>query len=130
MKTLLIASLTFSALSTLLVTPDQESMEQETTRNPTMAVTQPAEPPDLEPDPASLSEQERLAWGRKVYRRSCVNCHGIQPEGMAHDDPRRFIASVLEGRGEMPALDFKLNKAEVTVAQAYVAVCSRDYNIC
>lgn len=130
MKSLLIASLTFSALGTLLATPDQESTEQVMTRSPVMSTTRTTDTVQLEPDPASLSEPERLAWGRKVYRRSCVSCHGIQPEAMVHDNTSRFVASVLEGRGEMPALGFKLNAAEVTVAQAYVAVCSRDYNIC
>jgi hypothetical protein len=37
---------------------------------------------------------------------------------------------VLEGRGAMPALGFKLEPAEVMVAQAYVALCSDNYSVC
>ncbi len=82
------------------------------------------------PIPAELDETERHALGQRVYLRSCVNCHGIQPRELADADAQRFVANVLEGSSTMPALGFKLDAAEVELAQAYVALCSRDYNAC
>jgi mono/diheme cytochrome c family protein len=127
MKALLIASLTLSSLGTLIASPDSTPNTPDLTEP--AALFAPAPAASL-PDPATLSDAERLDWGRTVYRRSCINCHGIQPQGLAHENPQRFASSVLDGRGEMPALGFKLEAAEVTVAQAYVAVCSDNYSVC
>ncbi len=82
------------------------------------------------PQPAELDHAERLALGQRVYLRSCVNCHGIQPRELADADAQRFVANVLDGSGRMPALGFKLDATEVELAQAYVTLCSRDYGAC
>lgn len=80
--------------------------------------------------PATLDHQQRHVRGQRVYRRSCVNCHGIQPRDLLHADPESSVTAVLDGSGAMPALGFKLDAAEVSLALAYVAVCSRDYGAC
>jgi mono/diheme cytochrome c family protein len=127
MKALLIASLTLSSLTSLIAAPESTPSEPDLAQPAALFAPAPAA---TLPDPAALSDAERLDWGRTVYRRSCVGCHGIQPQGLAHEDRERFAASVLDGRGEMPALGFKLEPAEVMVAQAYVALCSANYSVC
>ena len=71
-----------------------------------------------------------FASGRRGYRRSCVHCHGIQPKGLRYQDRSRFIDAVLNGSGQMPALDFKLTAREVELIRRYVAGCAPDYQRC
>lgn len=79
---------------------------------------------------ADMDRDQRLDWGQRVYRRSCINCHGVQPVGMAHDDPESFTRTVLDGGVEMPALGFKLSATEAQVTRLYVARCQTSYSSC
>jgi hypothetical protein len=71
-----------------------------------------------------------VSAGRQGYRRSCVTCHGIEPEGLAHHDAERFRQSVLDGTGAMPGLAFKLDAAEVEHMRQYISYCARDFAVC
>ena len=59
------------------------------------------------------ADPEVLDAGRKLYIKNCSHCHGfnmVNPGTVSFDlrkfpkeDPQRFFASVLQGRGAMPA---------------------------
>lgn len=86
------------------------------------------------------SQPER---GREVYTANCVRCHGadgagrtrmaemVEPPDMS--DPAwqrgrsasRMIASVANGRGQMPAFKKKLSKQEIAASVAYVRTLRR-----
>jgi mono/diheme cytochrome c family protein len=91
-------------------------------------------PPPVETDFSALAaDEERQAQagqGARTYRQSCVHCHGIHPAGLAYEDPLRFRRAVLEGRGEMPALGFKLTAAEVEGVRRYLARCAAEAQAC
>jgi cytochrome c6 len=89
---------------------------------------------------ASSASAER---GRAVYEARCVRCHGsdgagrtrlaevVEPPDMT--DPAwqrqrsnaRMIASVTNGRGQMPAFKKKLSRQEIADAVAYVRTLRR-----
>jgi cbb3-type cytochrome c oxidase subunit III len=76
--------------------------------------------------------------GKSVYAANCARCHGADGQGQttigrmteAPDmtDPKwqagrsrsRMVASVTQGRGQMPAFSKKLSKEEIAAAVAYV----------
>ena len=86
------------------------------------------------------SQAER---GRAVYEARCTRCHGadgagktrlaevVEPPDMT--DPAwqrrrsnaRMIASVADGRGQMPAFKKKLSRQEIAAAVAYVRTLRR-----
>ena len=81
--------------------------------------------------------------GRAVYTANCARCHG--GDGMSHTSmgqmteapdltdvawqsrrsAARMIASVTNGRGEMPAFKRKLSRQEIAAAVAYVRTLRR-----
>lgn len=81
--------------------------------------------------------------GRAVYTANCARCHG--GDGMSHTSMgqmteapdltdaawqsrrsnARMIASVMNGRGEMPAFKRKLSRQEIAAAVAYVRTLRR-----
>lgn len=81
--------------------------------------------------------------GREVYTSNCVRCHGgdgagrtrlaeiVEPPDMT--DPAwqrqrstaRMIASVSNGRGQMPPFKKKLSRQEIAAAVAYVRTLKR-----
>ena len=81
--------------------------------------------------------------GRSVYAANCARCHG--GDGMSHTSMgqlteapdltdaawqsrrsnARMIASVTNGRGEMPAFKRKLSRQEIAAAVAYVRTLRR-----
>jgi cytochrome c oxidase cbb3-type subunit 3 len=85
----------------------------------------------------------QAARGREVYLANCARCHG--GDGMSHtsmgqmtEAPNltdaawqsrrsnaRMIASVTNGRGEMPAFRRKLSRQEIAAAVAYVRTLRR-----
>ncbi|MBV9927119.1 MAG: cytochrome c [Acidobacteria bacterium] len=87
--------------------------------------------------------QSQVARGREVYTSSCVRCHGadgaghtrlaeiVEPPDMT--DPAwqrqrstaRMIASVSNGRGQMPAFKKKLSRQDIAAAVAYVRTLKR-----
>jgi cbb3-type cytochrome c oxidase subunit III len=87
--------------------------------------------------------QSPAARGREVYTSNCVRCHGadgagrtrlaeiVEPPDMT--DPAwqrqrstaRMIASVSNGRGQMPAFKKKLSRQEIAAAVAYVRTFKR-----
>ena len=89
----------------------------------------------------SASQVER---GRAVYDAKCARCHGsdgagrtrmaeiVEPPDMT--DPAwqrqrsnaRMIASVANGRGQMPAFKKKLTRPEIAAAVAYVRTLRRQ----
>jgi cbb3-type cytochrome c oxidase subunit III len=84
-----------------------------------------------------------LERGREVYTANCGRCHGADGQGhtrMAEmveppdmSDPAwqrgrstsRMIASVTNGRGQMPAFKKKLSKQDIAAAVAYVRTLRR-----
>ena len=93
-----------------------------------------------EPQRGRASQSAR---GREVYTANCGRCHGADGQGhtrMAEmveppdmSDPAwqrgrsnaRMIASVANGRGQMPAFKKKLSKQEIAAAVAYVRTLRR-----
>jgi cytochrome c oxidase cbb3-type subunit 3 len=81
--------------------------------------------------------------GREVYAARCVRCHGEDGRGRTRladiveapdmSDPAwqkgrgnaRMIASVANGRGQMPAFKKRLSKQEIAAAVAYVRTLRR-----
>jgi mono/diheme cytochrome c family protein len=87
--------------------------------------------------------QSQAERGREVYTANCGRCHGadgagrtrmaeiVEPPDMS--DPAwqrqrstsRMIASVANGRGQMPAFNKKLTRQEIAAAVAYVRTLKR-----
>ena len=81
--------------------------------------------------------------GRAVYTSNCVRCHGADGQGRTRlaetveppdmSDPAwqrargdsRMIASVANGRGQMPAFKKKLSRPDIAAAIAYVRTLRR-----
>lgn len=90
------------------------------------------------PPPKHIEQIEKLEWsvaeviadGRKNYRRSCIRCHGINPQNLPHSDQLGFIERVRNGGQRMPALNFKLNAVEAEMIRYYLSYCAADSSIC
>lgn len=87
--------------------------------------------------------QSQVERGRAVYEARCTRCHGadgagntrmaeiVEPPDMS--DPAwqrrrsnaRMIASVANGRGQMPAFKKKLSRQEIAAAIAFVRTLRR-----
>ena len=87
--------------------------------------------------------QSQAERGRAVYEARCTRCHGadgagrtrmadiVEPPDMS--DPAwqrqrstaRMVASVSNGRGQMPAFKKKLSRQEIAAAVAYVRTLRR-----
>src|SRR5829696_7050964 len=92
---------------------------------------------------AQKGRAAQVERGRAVYSANCGRCHGADGQGhtrMAEiveppdlSDPAwqrgrstsRMIASVTNGRGQMPAYKKKLSKQEIAAAVAYVRTLRR-----
>lgn len=88
-------------------------------------------------------KSERPANGRTVYSNNCARCHGGDGTGqttmgemteapnltdaawMRGKSTSRMVASVANGRGQMPAFKKKLSRREIAAAVAYVRTLSR-----
>lgn len=98
------------------------------------------------PRAASGSQKGRAAQlerGRAVYADRCARCHGSDGQGRTRmgesveppdlSDPAwqrgrtdaRMIASVADGRGQMPAFRKKLSRQEIAASVAYVRTLRR-----
>ena len=91
----------------------------------------------------SRKGRPRAGKGREVFVAHCARCHGA--DGMSHTSmgemtqapdltdagwqarrsAARMIASVTNGRGEMPAFKRKLSRQEIAAAVAYVRTLKR-----
>jgi mono/diheme cytochrome c family protein len=89
------------------------------------------------------AQKGKAEQGRAVYEARCTRCHGsdgagrtrmaeiVEPPDMT--DPAwqrrrssaRMIASVTNGRGQMPAFKKKLTRQEIAAAVAYVRTLKR-----
>lgn len=92
---------------------------------------------------AQKGRAERLERGRAVYADRCARCHGADGQGRTRmgeaveppdlSDPAwqrgrtdaRLIASVANGRGQMPAFRKKLSRQEIAASVAYVRTLRR-----
>ena len=80
----------------------------------------------------------QIAKGRSVYTANCARCHGgdgmgkttmgemteapniTEAEWLSRRSSSRMVASVTNGRGQMPAFKKKLSKQDIAAAIAYV----------
>jgi mono/diheme cytochrome c family protein len=87
--------------------------------------------------------QAQVERGRAVYEAKCTRCHGadgaghtrmaevVEPPDMTDPAWRRqrstsrMVASVTNGRGQMPAFKKKLSRQEIADAVAYVRTFKR-----
>lgn len=87
--------------------------------------------------------QSQAARGRAVYEARCARCHGadgaghtrmaevVEPPDMTdaawqrQRGDARMVASVANGRGQMPAFKKKLSRQEIVAAVAYVRTLKR-----
>ncbi|MBV8859675.1 MAG: cytochrome c [Acidobacteria bacterium] len=87
--------------------------------------------------------QSPLERGREVYAANCGRCHGadgaghtrmaeiVEPPDMTdaawqrQRSTSRMVASVANGRGQMPAFKKKLSRPEIAAAVAYVRTLKR-----
>lgn len=85
----------------------------------------------------------QIERGREVYTANCGRCHGadgaghtrmaeiVEPPDMSdaawqrRRSMSRMVASVSNGRGQMPAFKKKLTRQEITAAVAYVRTFRR-----
>ncbi len=81
-------------------------------------------------DETVLTLDEVLRQGERTYWRSCVNCHGTQPQMSHADQPQRFVEIVRNGSGEMPGLGYKLNAVEAEMVRWYLGQCSSGPQLC
>lgn len=89
------------------------------------------------------SAKSQIARGRGVYTANCARCHGGDGMGkttmgemteapnlsdavwQSRRSTSRMIASVANGRGQMPAFKKKLSKGDIAAAVAYVRSLKR-----
>lgn len=87
--------------------------------------------------------EARLERGRAVYSERCARCHGSDGQGRTRmgetvespdlSDPAwqrartdaRMIASVANGRGQMPAFRKRLSRQDIAASVAYVRTLRR-----
>ena len=87
--------------------------------------------------------QSAAARGRAVYADKCARCHGADgagdtrmgrmteapnltdPEWRRGKSSARMVASVTNGRGQMPAFKNRLSRQEIAAAVAYVRTLGR-----
>lgn len=78
---------------------------------------------------AQVPEAEAAEAGRKLYVSSCTRCHGINlvTNGIGFDlrtfpqnDKERFVRSVTNGKGAMPAWGGTLKPAQIDLLWAYI----------
>ena len=92
---------------------------------------------------AAWAQRGGAERGRAVYEARCVRCHGADGAGRTRmaeiveppdlTDPAwqrkrsnaRMIASVTNGRGQMPAFKKRLTRQEIAAAVAYVRTLKR-----
>ncbi len=80
---------------------------------------------------SGYSLPEVLQRGERIYWRSCVNCHGIRPEGFRLvDQSQHFVETVRGGSGDMPGLGYKLNAVEAEMVRWYLGECTRQLRMC
>ena len=97
-------------------------------------------PAAAEPQRGGPSQSAR---GREVYTANCGRCHGadgkghtrmaemVEPQDISDPDwqrgrsTSRMIASVANGRGQMPAFKKRLSRQEIAAAVAYVRTLRR-----
>jgi cbb3-type cytochrome c oxidase subunit III len=97
--------------------------------------------------PAAAARQKgraaRVERGRAIYAERCARCHGADGQGRTRlgetveppdlSDPAwqrgrsdaRMIASVSNGRGQMPAFKKKLSRQDIAASIAYVRTLKR-----
>ncbi len=78
---------------------------------------------------AAASAQDAAEAGRKLYVSSCQRCHGIKlaTNGIGFDlrtfpqhDKERFLRSVTNGKGAMPAWGGTLKPEQMDLIWAYI----------
>ncbi len=78
---------------------------------------------------AQAASPEAAEAGRKIYVSSCTRCHGINlvTNGIGFDlrtfpqnDKERFVRSVTNGKGAMPAWGATLKPEQIDLLWAYV----------
>jgi cytochrome c oxidase cbb3-type subunit 3 len=95
------------------------------------------------PQKGGKASAEQLERGREVYADRCARCHGSDGQGRTRlgevvEPPdlsdaawqrgrsvARMIASVTNGRGQMPAFKKKLSRQEIADSVAYVRTLRR-----
>ncbi len=78
---------------------------------------------------AQAASPEAVEAGRKIYVSSCTRCHGINlvTNGIGFDlrtfpqnDKERFVRSVTQGKGAMPAWGGTLKPEQIDLLWTYV----------
>lgn len=78
---------------------------------------------------AQAASPEAAEAGRKIYVSSCTRCHGINlvTNGIGFDlrtfpqnDKERFVRSVTNGKGAMPAWGATLKPEQIDLLWAYI----------
>ena len=78
---------------------------------------------------AAAGSSEAAEAGRKIYVSSCTRCHGINlvTNGIGFDlrtfpshDKERFVRSVINGKGAMPAWGGTLKPEQIDLLWAYI----------
>jgi len=76
-------------------------------------------------------DPSQVAAGETVYMASCAGCHGAEGEGVSglgrpltgiasQGDRATHVASVADGKGNMPAFGSRLSEGEIDSAISYV----------
>lgn len=81
--------------------------------------------------PVGGFQLEQVEAGRAQYNRTCAQCHGrnmvnsgttiFDLRKFPVDQPERFVASVSNGKGNMPSFKDALTRDQISVLWAYVA---------
>lgn len=78
---------------------------------------------------AQAASPEAIEAGRKIYVSSCTRCHGINlvTNGIGFDlrtfpqnDKERFVRSVMNGKGAMPAWGGTLKPEQIDLLWTYI----------
>ena len=91
------------------------------------------------PQEKAVGDGKEPAQPRALFDEKCARCHGEDGRGQTvigqmvgapnftdenwwneEKDERRFVRSITEGKGEMPAFGKKLTRAEIRALAAYV----------
>ena len=95
------------------------------------ALTGPAHAQPSTPAKGPVFTQQAVDQGRDQYHRTCAQCHGrnmvnagttvYDLRKFPADQHERFLSSVVNGKGNMPAFKGAIDEAAIAALWAYVA---------
>lgn len=114
-----------------LVTLPLPTVGAEEITGPVVALVSPPTPTPAS-IPAAATGEQLINFGEQIYATNCATCHQPDGEGqgaypalngnpfVTAEDATQVIATVLQGRGQMPAFQDTLSSQEIAAVVSYI----------